>query len=80
MQSRISPLGLVTKQVAERLGLQEDTIYRWRNQKVGPPYYKIRNTIYYKPEDIDAWIEAQRVEFSDRGENGRASKARDAGG
>lgn len=55
------PLGLTPKQVADRIGVTVVTLYVWRREKRGPDFYKISNTIYYRPEDIEAWFAANKI-------------------
>jgi len=32
---------------------------RWRGD--GPPFCKINSMVYYRPEDVDAWIQSNMV-------------------
>jgi hypothetical protein len=56
-----SPIGLSPKEVSSLIGVRHETLQVWRAKGIGPTFYKIRNLIYYKPEDVTAWIEAQCV-------------------
>lgn len=51
---------------AERLGIEPNTLERWRMRGVGPAYYRIAGRIFYDPADIDNWIAAQRVDHTQR--------------
>lgn len=37
----------------------EGSLAMRRYTKSGPPYQKLGSNIFYRPSDIDAWIEAQ---------------------
>lgn len=56
-----NPIGLTPKQLSDRIGIRQETLGLWRRSKTGPTFYKVRNLIYYKPEDVQAWIDAQCV-------------------
>ena len=43
------------------LGVSVQTLVRWRVDAVGPVPTKISRKIYYRVEDIDAWIVRQRT-------------------
>jgi hypothetical protein len=45
---------------AELLHVQRSTLASWRARGKGPPYYKVGRTILYHPEDLRAWLAAQR--------------------
>ena len=53
-------IGMTPKQVADRIGVRQETLYNWRRARTGPAFYKIQGHIYYKPADIENWIAAQR--------------------
>lgn len=54
---------LTTQQLAKRLGCSEKTIYRWRVEKKGPPYFKPgggeKSTVYYRLKDILKWEQSE---------------------
>jgi DNA-binding transcriptional MerR regulator len=50
-----SDIKLTSKQLAYELGVCERTIDAWRKKRIGPPYYREVNRIYYYREDIEAW-------------------------
>ena len=54
------PIGLTPKELAGRIGISYSGLYQWRARGIGPPYYKIRNEIYYKIEDVEEWIDKQK--------------------
>jgi DNA-binding transcriptional MerR regulator len=45
-----------TKEAAERIGISEQTLFRWRRESRGPPYLRVEGRVYYRPKDIDTWI------------------------
>ncbi len=64
--------GLLTpKEAAEFLGVQEQTLAVWRiSGRYGLPFYKVGRRVYYKAEDLEAWLESRRAvhtgELADR--------------
>lgn len=50
---------LSVKDVADYLGVPVRTIYGWRSTGRGPRGYRIGKYVRYKPEDVEAWVEAQ---------------------
>ena len=59
---------LKTPEVADRLGVSEDTIKRWRrrtireNRQIGPPFMKSETGIVFYPEDeLERWIKQKMV-------------------
>ena len=51
---------LNTAQAAKRVGLSKRTLERLRVTGGGPRYSRIANRIRYTPEDLDAWVLANR--------------------
>ncbi len=51
-----------TKSAAERLGLSEQTLIAHRMRGTGCPYSKVGRICLYDEADLDAWVEAQRIE------------------
>ena len=51
---------LTSKQVAEKLGLSEKTVSRWRSEGVGPPYHKLGfsrlSPVRYDPDALETWM------------------------
>lgn len=56
---------LVGKQAAAYVGLPVWTFMRWfkyRNDKKRRlPHYKVGNRYFFKPEDLDTWVEQHRI-------------------
>lgn len=47
---------LNTKEAADYLGLPEATLATWRHRKTGPRYLRMGSRIFYKQEDLEAFI------------------------
>ena len=59
---------LTVAQVAQRLGITRDTLYRWRSAGLFPPHVKLRKHILVHPDDLDTWLVGMRREGNYRGE------------
>jgi predicted DNA-binding transcriptional regulator AlpA len=66
-----------TPQAADYVGLSASTLEKFRLTGDGPPYRKAGpKIVVYRPEDLDAWLDAnRRSSTSDTGSN-TASGAR----
>jgi len=53
---------LTPKQVAQLIGRTEVTLSEWRKLRIGPPFLKLISKVYYRREDIDAWLSASRTD------------------
>lgn len=54
--------GLMPKErFQEMLDISARTEANYRTLRKGPPFYKIGNRIYYKPDEVMAWVEQQRI-------------------
>ena len=52
-------------EAADLLAVHPGTLSNWRNQKVGPPYVKLRTGgVRYSKTDLAAWVESQTVDPS----------------
>lgn len=47
---------LNTAQAAEMLGVRPATMRTWRALDKGPKFYKSSRSVFFKVEDIEAWI------------------------
>ena len=47
------------KQTSDLLGVAPLTLKAWRVSGKGPRYFKIGRWIFYRQDDLDAWIEGQ---------------------
>lgn len=52
---------LTVEQLAERLTVPPETVYRWNSRGGGPAYLKIGRFARYRLADVIAWEEARRV-------------------
>lgn len=64
MRSSISdasqvPALLDVHQLSEVLGIPEATLYSWRTHRRGPRGIRVGRHLRYRPEDVQAWIDAQ---------------------
>ena len=48
-------------QAALELAVSTRTLVRWRAQGLGPVAYRVGSAVRYRPEDIDAWLERNRM-------------------
>jgi predicted DNA-binding transcriptional regulator AlpA len=50
------------RELARFLGLAEHTIYRYRQDGIGPDYFYLPNgRVRYKRADVEAWMEGRSV-------------------
>ncbi|WP_321471427.1 helix-turn-helix domain-containing protein [uncultured Paludibaculum sp.] len=47
-------------EVADSCSISVLTLRKWRSQRRGPQFVKIGALVRYRPEDVDAWITAQK--------------------
>lgn len=47
-------------EVADSCSISVLTLRKWRTQRRGPQFVKIGALVRYRPEDVDAWIAAQK--------------------
>lgn len=45
-----------------RLGIAESTLKHWKKKGEAPAHFKVGHRVYFKPEDVEKFFEAQRVE------------------
>jgi excisionase family DNA binding protein len=50
------------KDLAEYLGVPEQTIYQWRTKGYGPPGRRVGKYVKYRVADVERWLESQPVE------------------
>ena len=50
-----------SQELADYTGNSLRTILRWRAEVQGPAFVRIGGHVRYRPQDIDAWLESQRV-------------------
>ena len=56
------PLVLAVNAAAMRLGLSASTLAKMRLYGTGPAYSKLGRRVVYRPEDLEAWIAANRFQ------------------
>jgi hypothetical protein len=49
------------EEVATLFGVTKNCLAKWRSAKDGPAYYRLAGRVYYKKEDLEAFIEHARV-------------------
>lgn len=47
---------LNTFEAAEMLGVRPATVRTWRSLGKGPRFYKFNRAVFYKAEDLEAWL------------------------
>ena len=58
MQERSKQRLQSLQEVADFLGVPASTLYRWRHEGRGPASIKVGRVVRYRPEDVDAWLQA----------------------
>ena len=58
-------------QLAEYLGVPVTTLYHWRQQREGPPAFRVGKHLRYRAGDVDQWIRSQLEEPATTGASGR---------
>jgi excisionase family DNA binding protein len=53
-------LWLTTPEVAELLRVTVRTIHDWRQQRIGPPAYRIGRQLLWKRREVEEWVERQK--------------------
>lgn len=48
-----------SREVASRLKVSQSTLSRWRASGEGPPYLRLGGIARYKPDAVNAWMDAQ---------------------
>ncbi len=56
---------LNTAEAAKVLRIGVATLHRWRGAGRGPAFIEMGRKIYYRPADIERWIEEQRRQPQD---------------
>lgn len=69
-------LMLTPEEAARHLGIKVSTLASWRFTSVGPAYYRVGNgrgsSVRYRLDDLDAWLQAHRVEPKEANEDAAA--------
>ncbi|TXH21481.1 MAG: DNA-binding protein [Mycobacterium sp.] len=57
-----TPYAVDPPAAGRRLGVNVDTLKRWRRNGTGPTYIRIaHNRVRYRVADLDAWMDAHAV-------------------
>jgi excisionase family DNA binding protein len=51
---------LSEREAAEVLGVTVRALQAWRHKKKGPPYSKVGGLVRYEPDQLRAWLAANR--------------------
>jgi len=55
------------RQLADRWGVSEATLERWRSEGIGPVFLKIQGRVLYRVEDVESYeAECLRMSTSER--------------
>lgn len=60
----MSDVYLTSKQVAERVGVREDTLCDWRRMGKGPAFIRRGGRIYYSLTEVENWYRNGEAEPS----------------
>lgn len=52
---------LTAKSLAERIGITEGCLAKWRLTGEGPRFIRVQRRIAYDPRDVTEWLDARRV-------------------
>lgn len=52
------------KDVAEYLGVPEQTLYQWRTRNYGPPGRRVGKYVKYRPADVEQWFDSLPAEVA----------------
>jgi len=53
---------LTEREAAPRIGVAPGTLRNWRRQGRGPAYLKVGKAVRYRPQDIEAYKAAMRID------------------
>lgn len=52
---------LLREEAAQYLRKPTATLAAWAYRNTGPSYFKVGNRVLYRREDLDRWLEDQRI-------------------
>jgi hypothetical protein len=52
---------LTAKTLAERIGVTEGCLAKWRLTGEGPKFIRVQRRIMYDARDVSAWLDVRRV-------------------
>lgn len=50
---------LTPEHAATRLGVAKQSLAKWRVSGTGPVFVKVGSRVFYRPQDLDAWVETR---------------------
>ncbi|GAA0905362.1 helix-turn-helix domain-containing protein [Streptomyces thermoalcalitolerans] len=50
------------EELAKYLGVPIRTVYSWNYTGTGPKFCRVGKHVRYRPDDVDAWLNAQTVQ------------------
>lgn len=53
------------KDISNMFGIPTGTLANWRYLKIGPQYFKRQKKIFYKIDDVEAWINRYPVKTTE---------------
>ena len=57
---------MTTVEVAEMLNIPLETLYAWRQRRLGPLGYRVGRHIRYRRSTVESWLEARWTSVTDR--------------
>ena len=62
-------MNLCEKETAKFLGVAVQTLRNWRHLRKGPPYVKLGRAVRYRDNDLNVYIEKNRINPEKEGIN-----------
>lgn len=50
---------LTPEHAAARLGVAKQSLAKWRVSGIGPVFVKVGSRVFYRQQDLDAWVETR---------------------
>lgn len=66
LDGRVTVNLLTPKEFAEQRGVTVQALAAERHKGTGPKFVKLGSRVFYRPEDIDAWIDSNVYSRTDR--------------
>jgi hypothetical protein len=60
-----NPRAITPQDCRALYGLNPGTLANLRLRKVGPQYYKLGRKVLYKPQDIEEWLDSNKILTAD---------------
>lgn len=58
-KTTLQPLLLRPEEAAQVLSTSLRTLARWRSSGVGPPWFQVGRSVFYRTKDLEAWVDDQ---------------------